>query len=126
MTSIFRITLVVLLGGSAGCVVSARTIPPDHGPPPLPPPPDGPPPSSPRPVTREEATRIALSVAADRGHHDLRVKEVERDDGRWEIEIRGRAGGRKSELELEIGTYGEVLKVKEEREDDDDDHDDDD
>lgn len=116
--------LIVLLGGSAGCVVTARPIPP-HGP--MPPPPPAAPPSSPRPITREDANRIALNVAANRGHRDLRIDEVEREDGRWEVEVRGRFNGRRSEVRVSVGRYGEVLKVREKKGGgDDDDSDDDD
>ncbi len=58
-------------------------------------------------VTREQAVRIA------QGYGMVRVTEVERDDGGWEVEGRDHRGRK---LEVKIDRRGRVVKV--ERDDD--------
>ncbi|QYU70394.1 PepSY domain-containing protein [Leptolyngbya sp. 15MV] len=58
-------------------------------------------------VTREQAVRIAA------GYGMVRVTEVERDDGGWEVEGRDHRGRK---LEVKIDRRGRVVKI--ERDDD--------
>lgn len=55
-------------------------------------------------ITAEEAIAIA------REHGMETVEEVDRDDGKWEVEGRD-ADGRELEIDIDIAT-GEVLKIE--------------
>lgn len=110
----------LLLLHTAGCVVRM------HGPGTAGPPP--PPPVVHRHgVSRDDAVAIAMNVAAQR-QLGAQPKEVEREDGRWEVELAVWRGDRRGEMKVHIDAdTGAVLKVKEKlkkRDDDDDDDDD--
>lgn len=119
-----RILLLVAVGlGLSACAVRMRGGHPPHPPPPPPPPP---PIEVRHGVSRDDAIAIAMNVAAQR-QLGAQPKEVERDDGKWEVELAVWRGHRRGEMEVHIDARsGEVLKVKEElnkRDDDDDDDD---
>ena len=103
------IALLALGVSSQGCflAVSGGSAPPHRAPHP----------PRPHPLTRQEIVNLAIGIAHERGYHDLRIEEIEReDDYRWEIEIRGWVGSRRAELELVLdGWDGHVLDVEDKR-----------
>lgn len=114
-------------------MIRAQPMPlPIPGEPPREPAPPPPPPPALQPLNRDDAARIAHQVAVQRGYVEFRIREIEADDGAWEIEGKGRRrDGSKGKLELKIDRITHrVFDIEDEqrhrRHDDDDDDDDDD
>ncbi len=105
--------------------------PPAYAPPPAyppaPPPPAAAPPAQ-RRLTRDEAVQLAWRYAQQRGLQPSDVREVEREEGRWEVKLNLAGGGRAkvvvdawsgAELKFQVKEGGE-RRHRERHEDDDD------
>lgn len=83
--------------------------PPAYAPAPQPPPP----PPSPRRLSRDQAVQLAWQYAAQRGLQPVAAREVERDEGRWKVELR-LAGGGEAKVVLDAWSGAELrFQVKE-------------
>ncbi len=109
----------------------AAARPPGYAPPPAYPPGPPPPGAAPPPqrrLTRDEAVQAAWQYAAQRGLQPSGVREVEREEGRWEVKL-NLAGGGRARVVVDAWTGAELgFRVKEggerrhhERHEDDDD-----